>query len=183
MSEKDDVDLLLGSALQNYAEAGPGLEQRVLACIAAASVRRPPRVWLPWAITLPAVACAFLLLFMLRNPQPALQVSSLHPSPPIAQSSRIDPTTRSPLPDWRPGRARSRMHAPAFRARKALPKLDLFPTPQPLTAEEQALVAVAAHSTPPQRRAIAEQEARNMVPLKISAISIPPIETTVEGKE
>ena len=71
MREKDDLDLLLDSALATYADPGPesGLEDRVLATLSAArssGERRrlfgsPRRRWLPWAIAVPVVTCLLAL--------------------------------------------------------------------------------------------------------------------------
>ncbi|MGB6871788.1 MAG: hypothetical protein WBD93_19395, partial [Acidobacteriaceae bacterium] len=42
--------------------------------------------------------------------------------------------------------------------RRTLPKLDVFPTPRPLTPEEQALVAFAKQGPPAVQRAVIEDQ-------------------------
>jgi hypothetical protein len=71
MRDKDDLDLLLDSALATYADPGTegGLERRVLAALSAArdsdgrkgSAEKPRGRWLPWAVALPVAACLILV--------------------------------------------------------------------------------------------------------------------------
>jgi hypothetical protein len=59
----------------------------------------------------------------------------------------------------------------------ALPKLDVFPTPQPLTPEEQALVAFAVRAPESERKSFIEAQRQAEAPLRIAAIEIPPIDS------
>jgi hypothetical protein len=63
------------------------------------------------------------------------------------------------------------------------PKLAVFPTPAPLSAEETALVRLASETTSEERKSILDAQRRAVEPLHITAIFIPPIEPPVEGKE
>lgn len=56
------------------------------------------------------------------------------------------------------------------------PKLDVFPTPQPMTKQERTLAAVASEAPVPLRKALAEAQRQDDAPLRIAAIHIPPIE-------
>ena len=112
MPDKDDLDLLLDSALSTYADPGPdaglgaNFEQRVLARIAAAQTsperkQAPRRTWLPWAIALPLAAGLVLLLLLAPkiNHSPSANTQLAHESaPPIPSSRRIAPQRLPPRP-------------------------------------------------------------------------------------
>lgn len=60
------------------------------------------------------------------------------------------------------------------------PKLDVFPTPQPLTSQERALVSVTTEAPVPVRKALADAQTQDNFPIHIAAIHIPPVEPLVE---
>ncbi len=221
MPEKDELDLLLDSALATYADPGPdsGLEQRVLAGLEAArkSGERSGgfagrRRWLPWIIAVPAAAG--LLILWLSNarivrvpatqPPSALQANRSQPSSPGSSSTpqqerpsgakarnafRVGTARLKSCPDTKPMRAPGACAAtqPAVSpesqiANAALPKLDVFPTPAPLSAEERTLVAVADAGPPPQREALIVSQKNLDTPLNIAALNIPPLAAPGEGK-
>ena len=62
-----------------------------------------------------------------------------------------------------------------------LPKLDVFPTPQPLTAEERALVAFAANAPKPELKAVVDAQPQADAPLSIAAIEIQPLDSPDQG--
>ena len=79
MPDKDDLDLLLDSALATYGSPGPetGLEQRVLSSLAAARAaeqerraRTWSRRWLAWAIAVPVAASLLLWIGISRTVRP-----------------------------------------------------------------------------------------------------------------
>jgi hypothetical protein len=193
MRENDELDLLIDSVLSTYGDPGPdsGLDQRVLARIssARASERVAPasrRRWLPWVVGLP-VAAGLLLFFFLAGPKTASpptsvakgmaqtqqvpivtapsEAASAHRSEPVSSNGHVPFNLRS-----RSGKQASRT--------VALPKLDVFPTPQPLTAEEQALVAFAVSAPESERRSFIEAQKQAEAPLRIAAIEIPPLDST-----
>lgn len=61
-----------------------------------------------------------------------------------------------------------------------LPKLDVFPAPQPLTAQERALVSVTREAPVPVRKALADVQDQDSVPIHIAAIHIPPVEPLID---
>ena len=73
------------------------------------------------------------------------------------------------------------MLAAQFRNPPALPKLDVFPAPQPLTAEERALYSFATDVPEKQRQAVLNAQKNDNAPLDVAAIRIPPIELPAEG--
>jgi hypothetical protein len=191
--ERDPLDLLLDSALATYADpdlAGggdSGLEDRVLAALASARnssdipVTNSRRRWLPWAIAIPIAACLLSLWLATSrgNHAPSTPLQQVHrsqPTPALPTSSvsiasqstphRTIPHNRSALP---PSAALTASAEP-------LPRLDVFPTPQPLTPQERALVAVAVQTPLPLRAALAQAQIQDDPPIRIAAIHIPPLE-------
>jgi len=66
----------------------------------------------------------------------------------------------------------------------SLPKLAVFPSPQPLTREEQALVAAAGPGSDAQRQALlAASKPPSDAPLAIADLSIPPLVAPDEGNK
>ena len=193
MCDDDNLDQLLDAALSTYADPGPdsGLQERVLAhlAVARATTAEPPisvtllrpgkssanrRRWLPWAVALPAAACLLLFFFMqktaplrssraeqgfMQPPHAALRTENLLPSK--SGSARRKPLSQ-PV---------ARMTQPA-----PLPKLDVFPTPRPLTSEEQALAVFISHASDSERKALIDSQIQLQAPISIAAIRIPPLE-------
>ncbi|MFP5209968.1 MAG: hypothetical protein ACLGRW_11835 [Acidobacteriota bacterium] len=202
MREKNDdfdilPDVLIDAALATYADPGPdsGLDRRVMARIAEARISAeaapaPRHRWLPWAIALPVAACLLLFLLMLSGPKPLHSPAS---TPEQASQSQEAPivvarTAPSTAPQAVPAhRAKAPGHEPRSRAAALaakpapLPKLDVFPTPRPLTPEEQALVEFAAHATKAERESFFAAQQQADEPLHIAAIQIPPIEPPAPG--
>jgi hypothetical protein len=195
MREKDDLDLLLDSALSSYADvhADSGLEQRVLnrisvAELAARPESAPHRRWLLWAIALPVAACLLLLVFTMKKARPheSEQQFQAHQTaqPAIEVPNEISPTRHEKSPQS------TKIH-PLSPKRKAdtneadsglpTPKLDIFPTPTPLTPEEQAFANFVNSAPEPERRALIESQKQLDVPLNIAAIQIPPLEPPDTG--
>jgi hypothetical protein len=70
-----------------------------------------------------------------------------------------------------------RLHATSLlREARPLPKLDIFPTPQPLTPAERALIQFAERTPVAERKALIEAQQQPDRPLNIAAIRIQPIE-------
>ncbi|HUS05864.1 MAG TPA: hypothetical protein VMZ52_06200 [Bryobacteraceae bacterium] len=131
----DELDRLLEKGLSSYSSAEPaaGIERRVMARVSATRRRFEfPR----WLIAAPALA-AMLLAFMFWNRQdeaPKLRpIAALQMTPPMPAWDRPPAVTpRQAVP----GRVRRRV--------AAAPKRQQFPSPAPLTGEEQALIDLAA---------------------------------------
>jgi hypothetical protein len=201
MREKDDLDRLLDSALATYADPGPdaGLENRVLQALASErragqsprAVARPSR-WLVWGIAAPVAAIMLLSLSIAnihrapssRSPHVSQLARPSSPEPPNRPetSRRTEPTpSRGKSGGFKGHNSSLAAHAiPSTRASAALanplPKLDVFPTPKPLTAEERALLDVAVNAPPQARQALVEVQQQSNEPLRIAAIHIPPLE-------
>lgn len=197
MPEKDELDLLLDSALSTYADPGAdsGLEQRVLAAIEVARHSERPRLfakarrWLPCAIAIP-IAAGLLLLWLsipksVHAPISTPQIAERHPAPQNIVSTS-QPVQPPPNTAHRRHRSPSAIppSAPDQVARSLpLPKLDVFPTPSPLSPEERALVTVAETGPPSQREALIESQQHPDAPLSIAALNIPPLAASGGGKD
>lgn len=192
MRDKDELDLLLDSALSTYADPGPdsGLEQRVLSALLAARVpvtpaASPRRRLLLWAIPLPVAACLLLLWYstpgIQRVPSTLPQQDRhVHPAPIVPEVALAVET--------RPRAPHATKHVPSAPqpstqtvASAAFPKLDVFPTPHPLTPQEQAFAVFAVHASEAERKALAEAQQRINAPLSFAAIHIPPVQSPDQG--
>jgi hypothetical protein len=216
MPDRDDLDLLLDSALATYADPGPdsGLEQRVLTSLADARTAREGRSrqtrlprWLVWSVAVPIAASLLLWIGMeqfrhthLTQQQQAFQSRpspSSHGSQQQTSELRTDsgPLVHGALKGHDFSRAANATHSRRASAlegrfltarrenRAPLPKLAVFPSPQPLTAEEQALVAAATRGSETQRTALLEAaRPPSDAPLAIADLTIPPLVPPDEGK-
>jgi hypothetical protein len=150
--EKDDLDLALDAALAKYAAVEPraGLEQRILTQLQAENARLPNRSWWQWSA---ACAIAVLLACMLalawRSNRPAKLVVQ-RPSAPVERApsaTQVEATgeiqTAAAIRQIHKA-TRHQVRPPAVVAADG-PKLDQFPSPEPLTKEELALVQYVRH--------------------------------------
>lgn len=185
----DELDRLFDSALADYADPGPdsGLESRILSRIAEETHSTPRRRWLAWAVALPAAAI-FLFFILISHPWthhtptiPQQADVSHQPAPSIQGANRPSSTptlihrSQAPVRKERPRRV-------AFATRSApLPKLEIFPTPQPLTPQEQALVNFAAHASKSERESLVTAQQQADAPLHIAAIQIKPLQPPAAG--
>lgn len=187
MRENDDLDLLIDDALDSYADPGPhsGLEERVLRRLSAAAPATVPlRRWMVWAISLAAcLAFAALLHFGFAHTsthsvrQAGKESLSRHFAAP--GSSLIASSPKSPASGG--ARPLSRVHRDGpGKILPPLPKLDTFPSPQPLTDEEQALVALQNHA-PASRQQLLDAQTHLSEPVSIANIEIPPLDPPVQG--
>ncbi len=194
MREKDDLDLLIDSALATYADPGPGsgLEDRLLATLSTVRTATP-RVhtrwrshWLPWAVAIPiAAGLLFLWLAPRRDkPLPASDPRQARSAAPRAIAPRANSSSevRPQVPRRHVVRS-AQATSPVQNAQAApLPKLDVFPTPQPLTADERALVLVVTQTPLPAREALVEAQSLDAQPVRIAEIHIPPLEPPDQGQ-
>lgn len=187
MAERDPLDRLLDAALSTYADPGPdsGLEAGILARIGAERTAGHRHHWrLLWAAGMPALAACLLLLLApalwrhaAPHTAPRIQPSAEHPL--IASSAR--PALAKPV--RRSVRHVVRTPDSSIPRPTATPKLDVFPAPEPLSPQEQALVRFVAMTSVAQRKDLMQAQQQAVAPLRITAISIPPIEPPAEGKE
>jgi hypothetical protein len=137
---------------------------------------------LPWAVTIPVAAC-LISFFVLYQWRPVHTPTGSNDQAHVPAQLRNDIAgAESPQPPRENGKKNSirregRPQRDSFEDKvQPLPKLGVFPTPQPLTPAEQALVTFASRATIAERKAFVEAQQQPDAPLNIAAIRIQPIE-------
>jgi hypothetical protein len=180
-------DHLLQSALNTYADLGSDsdIAQRVLTHVAAECAPKQSRRWLPWAIALPFAAC-FIVLALVTASKPTRSISDRTTQARVTQPNstaikRDEPAsifTSASVEHGNSSRGMSHPnHAATHEKARRLPKLDVFPTSQPLTQAEQELVAYIAHAPESELQSLVEARKEIDAPLSIAAIEIQPLRT------
>jgi hypothetical protein len=143
-SPADELDRLLDAALKQYAAVQPreGLEGRILARMRSETAERANHAWWRWLTAAAAVAALAVIITMALRPRATPQpMVAQHPSgtlPAAKLAASSQPRKAVPRPT-------RRVHAVAeIQVRKALPKLDQFPSPQPLSEQEKLLASYVA---------------------------------------
>ncbi|MGA8161690.1 MAG: hypothetical protein WA374_10345 [Acidobacteriaceae bacterium] len=182
----DELDSRIDAALRSYAEPGPTTEPRVALVSVMEQVRRERpasgmRGWL-WGMagtSASLVAVAFALWAFTGPRVPEIAWS---PKAPGAVAVPIRPlrsaVATNTVSVFRPtAQARRTSEVREFAAnRRTLPKLDVFPTPRPLTPEEQALVAFATDVPPKVQQQVVNAEKHVGDPITIAALKIRPLD-------
>ena len=151
--QDDELDHDLDAALAKYASVNPrpGLEERILANLHAERAHVTDRVWWRWgfAAALAAVVIVATTLAwrggrsghppMAHHPSTTEQIRRPTNPPTTTASERL--TANAPIRAMHSGGAiAARRAAPRAQAvAEADPKLDVFPSPRPLSEEELAL--------------------------------------------
>jgi hypothetical protein len=145
-SENEDLDRVLDAALARYAAAEPraGLEERILANTRAEHARPADRVWWRWPLAAAALALfAVVVGLAWRWGRPPQSLAKHKPTAVEAaqgtgtQVAKHGTNPALPIPVRRTTQRRPQP-APALAAN---PKLDQFPSPQPLSEEEKILAS------------------------------------------
>ena len=147
--KQDEFDRMLDAALAKYAavETRTGLEERVLANLRAEQARVPDHAWWRWsAIAAVAAVIVVAMALSLRSHKPSHPVVANHPPTPIqAPKERgteiLSIAHRSGTRPARPstGRKPEIRPSPPEVAIARAPKLEQFPSPQPLSEQEKLL--------------------------------------------
>ncbi len=146
MQHADDLDRVLDAALAKYAAVDPrtGLEERVLAHVRTAPPQPPRRMWLQWSLAAGVVVIAFVAVLGWRSRHAPHPVIANRP-PVTIQSPSIQEVnsaahSRAKVAAPKHASIRKSLVHPVLAAKAvAHPKLDQFPSPQPLSTEEIAL--------------------------------------------
>jgi hypothetical protein len=144
-SEDAGLDRALDVALAKYAAVEPraGLEDRILANLRAQQTQAAPRFWWRWGLT---GALAALLVV-----GATIAWRSSRPAPPVAHR----PPVEAPAPTRRETQVTTGNHGATVHPHRrnvlasrsihatvaVVPKLDVFPSPQPLTEQEKLLAS------------------------------------------
>lgn len=176
---REGLDRALDAALAKYASAEPrvGLEDRVLANLRTVDARVADRMWWNWRIaTVLAAVLIVAAALAWRWSRPAHPTMAEHPSEPNTKPITTEAANHPGNSETRQKAVRrSAQHLVKLEIEPANPKLDVFPSPLPLSEQERilasyvaeypeqaALVAVARMDTLRQesevRREIAEEQ-------------------------
>lgn len=158
--KQDELDSTLDAALAKYAAIEPraGLEDRVLANLRAERARVPDRSWWRWslagalaAMVVVAVALAWRSVkpfpSVVTNHNPAATQTAKEPATHVVASSSGNQILRNQVPpQQRVALRRAATHHSRSKAVMAdNPKLDQFPSPQPLSEQEKILESYVAN--------------------------------------
>jgi hypothetical protein len=154
--EQDELDRVLDAVLAKYAAAEPrdGLEERVLAHLRAERARVPDHAWWRWsAVAAVAAVIVVVLALSLRSDKPSRPIVVNHPSTPTeAPKERgaeiVSNAHRSgilPLRSHARKRTVVRPSPPEVAVARS-PKLEQFPSPQPLSEQEKLLCNYVAQN-------------------------------------
>ncbi|HUA15781.1 MAG TPA: hypothetical protein VMG31_10800 [Verrucomicrobiae bacterium] len=161
--DNDHLDLELDAVLARYSAVEPrsGIESRILSHLRSTPAPSASRHWWGWGFA-GAAAIVIVIAFVWRGTRPSHLVIANHPPTAILQPT-LHPTPAQKTPDREarnPGTQNDEAHsssgakaelaaATRARARKpslpraaavaTYPKLDHFPSPEPLSPEEAAL--------------------------------------------
>jgi len=176
------LDDLLDAGLARYGSATPrpGLEARVLANLRAERERRSWLVWAGWLATGAVAALIVVGVFNLTR-RPTRPV----PPPSVATRQTAPPTVAAVPPaegagESRPIRPVSGKRIPRtfiYTMRQEV-RLDVFPSPQPLTEQEKLLVQYV-RQTPAEALAATPTESTLIPELEIKPLEIAPLDTEV----
>ena len=150
MAEKnyDELDHALDAALAKYAAIEPraGLEGRILAKLRTASEPAPDRAWWRWG-AMAAVAAALLVAVALgwRTGKPPDPAVADHPSP-ASQAPQPGPQVVSnghedEVQPRGPHHLQAATHHAQLSVVAAVPRLEQFPSPLPLSEQEKILAS------------------------------------------
>jgi hypothetical protein len=138
---EDPLDRVLGAALANYASVEPraGLDERILANLRAERARVPERLWWRWGWAAAVLVIGAALAWRTAKPShPVVMNRPAETQPAPTQAPQSANARAETLPARvRPRRKQNRRPTSAKLA--ADPKLDVFPSPQPLSEQELAL--------------------------------------------
>jgi hypothetical protein len=169
-NDRDQLDSMLDDALAGYSGAEPlaGLEDRTLHRVRAmeATRRRPLR----WAFAFVAAALVLVAIVMrpTRNAPKPTDVARAEVPAPARPAARVEEPRVARK--HRSGRSAARASAP-------LPKLEQFPAPAPLTAEEQSLRSFVERDPVAAQQLFAQLRKQINEPIQIQPIQIAPLQT------
>ena len=146
--ERDDLDRVLDAALAKYASVEPrtGMEERILANLRAERSRVADRAWWRWGMAVAVTVVVVVAMTLAwRTGRPPHPVITNHPPVVKPSPQKLDTQVASrdqniaPPHRHEPARKRVTSASRPEPVVAATPKLDQFPSPQPLSNEELAL--------------------------------------------
>ena len=182
---RDLIESRIDAALASYAEPPAIPDARVAAAQVMARLGERDasrRRWWMWAA--PVAACLLMVLAVgvgrMMRTVAGPQIAWNPPSPPVHEAvgapEHIPVEIRKmSAPGRRVWMRVNRMAALTARE-QALPKLDVFPTPAPLSPQEQALVTFATKEPPEVKQQVIAAEQHIADPINIAELTIRPLD-------
>jgi hypothetical protein len=152
-AKRDRLDRDLDAALAKYAAVGPrpSLEERVLANLKAERAKVLSHAWWRWSVAFAMTAVVVAALVVGWKSETSRPVVVNHPTPsaPSQNESRTNVAANRGAKQVRPQGRVPKRATPIHSSQPALvatanPKLDQFPSPQPLTEQEKILASYVA---------------------------------------
>lgn len=182
MRGDDELDAKIDAALRSYAEPESIPEPRVITARLLAEVRaqrmRTRRILVAWLpIAGGALAVLTLALLWLLRPLEVPRIAFAPQTPPTVAPAVLAPAAAAPGRERTTARMiRADAHRPQGSRPEPLPKLQVFPTPQPLSTQEFKLAAIGAGAAPIARQQVLAAEQHLDDPIRIAALKIRPLE-------
>jgi len=192
MEPKEKLDQWLDQALSEYGNVAPrqGLENRILTNLQMAQDRRFQQRWWAWA-AIPIAAAAIAVIWLsstsiLRRSVPdqgatrATSSNTVVPPPNRTIAHRDAP---APVPaNARTVSAHKRASRPLSANARSLPKPEQFPSPRPLSEQEELLAAYVS-TTPVKEVVNPAKTAKDLGRLQISNLQVGGLETPALDSE
>lgn len=145
----EELDSVLDAALGQYAAVEPreGLEERVLASLRAERTRVADRGWWRWAgalATIVAVAVALAWKSGKQSPPIVAKNTSVTMHRPVSLGTQVASGGDAPRLQGHSMRKTPRHPLRAQSAAVAIPRLDMFPSPRPLSEQEKIMASYLA---------------------------------------
>ena len=181
---QDALDRRIGAALRSYTEPPALAEPRIALAQIMERARgerpaRQPRWWI-WGLAAAAVCLIAAVLAVRLMPAPRLPEIAKSPHAPGVVTVPASPD-HSAIAEARVPAIRRTPHPASTAGREvaaALPKLDVFPTPEPLSPQEQALLAFATNVPPKAQQQVVNAERHIGDPITIAALKIRPLDVS-----
>lgn len=176
---RDGIDRRIDGALRSYAEPSEAPEARIFLArmMERARVedsgRRGGWIWGAAVAAGLALMVAAGMVWMMPGPRRAETART--PQAPDAIRSERGVEAEAPVSSR--GRHVSGNRVTRVAAPEPLPKLQVFPTPRPLTQEEQMLAAFAQNASPAARHEVIEAQQHAGDPIVIAELKIAPLES------
>ena len=181
--EPDGTDERIDTALRSYAEPAEIPEARVfLARVMERARSEAPQkpTWWIWGAAAAAglaVLLAVGVVWMMRSPR-RFENAEAPRAPQPAHAGITSPLPMKKPPSivrakTRPSRGAAGLRAVRTVAANQPPKLDVFPTPHPLSAQEEALLTFVRRAPPPLRKAVINDQQHWDDPLIVADMQKP----------
>lgn len=183
--ETDRFDAVIDRALRSYAEPAEVPEARVVLARVLSRARvseSQRRGWWVWgAVATAGLAVVVLagVVWMMRGPR-RVEIAGVPKAPSVSQVASSPPQVTY---TWTVARTNGAQRNRAFTVREVqgaasqVPKLEVFPTLRPLTAEEQALVAFVRRAPPAVKKAVIEDQQHWDDPIIVADLRKPSLES------